>query len=93
MSATAAEPTDDQLEMWAKSAFLGATLGEIVDLNRAGEHQRLQKMKETMWPRFGYSEEHIRSMASQDYWDEEYARIEELDPLIQEVRGRLSAGG
>ena len=39
-------PTDDQLEMWAKSAFLGATLGEIVDLNQPGEHQRLQKMKE-----------------------------------------------
>lgn len=84
-------PTDDQLEMWAKSAFLGATLGEIVDLNQPGQHQRLQKMKEEMWSRFGYEEEHIRRMASQDYWDAEYARIEELDPLIAEVRGTLPA--
>ena len=35
-----------------------------------------------MWSRFGYEDEHIRRMASQDYWDAEYARIEELDPLI-----------
>ncbi|MFN2202305.1 MAG: PLP-dependent cysteine synthase family protein [Caldilineaceae bacterium] len=82
-------PNDDQLEMWAKSAFLGASVGEIVDLNRPGEHVRLQKMKETLWPRFGYSDSHIRGMASQDYWDAEYALIEDLDPLIEEVRGSL----
>lgn len=84
-------PTDDQLEIWAKSAFLGASLGEIVDLNEPGQHQRLQKMKESLWPKFGYSEEYVRSMASQEYWDAEYARIAELDPLIEETRGPLPA--
>ena len=34
MPATAANPRDDQLELWAKSVFLGASLGEIVDLNQ-----------------------------------------------------------
>lgn len=87
------KPDEEQLEMWAKSAFLGATLGEIVDLNQGGEHLRLQRMKESLWPRFGYTEEHIRRMAGQDYWDEEYERIFELDPLIAEVRGSLDGIG
>ena len=69
------KPTDDQLEMWAKSAFLGASLGEIVDLNRAGEHLRLQQDEgNAVAASFGYSDEHIRRMASQDYWDAEYER-------------------
>ncbi len=84
------EPDDNQLEMWAKSAFLGASLGEIVDLNEAGQHERLQQMKETLWPQFGYSDEHIRQMASQDYWDGEYEKIFEMDPVIAETRGSLT---
>ena len=83
------KPNDDQLEMWAKSVFLGASLGEIVDLNRGGHHRRLQEMKEALWTRFGYSSAMIRQMAGQDYWDGEYARIREIDPLIEQVRGAL----
>ena len=56
------KPDDDQLEMWAKSVFLGATLGEIVDLNQPGQHKRLQEMKESLWPRFGYAAGYIRRM-------------------------------
>ncbi|MBW7886147.1 MAG: pyridoxal-phosphate dependent enzyme [Caldilineaceae bacterium] len=83
------KPTDDQLEMWAKSVFLGASLGEIVDLNRPGQHERLQQMKADLWIRFGYEDSYIRRMADQEFWDAEYAKIRELDPLISEVRGTL----
>jgi len=83
------KPNDDQLEMWAKSVFLGASLGEIVDLNRDGQQQRLQLMKEELWTRFGYSPEYIRKMASQDFWDEEVAQIGEIDPLIEQMRGTI----
>jgi cysteine synthase len=79
-------PDDDQLEMWAKSVFLGASLGEIVDLRRDGHHQRLHDMKSELWMRFGYSAEFIDRMASQTFWDEEYGKIEEIDPLIEELR-------
>jgi len=82
-------PDDEQLEMWAKSAFLGASLGEIVDLNRDGQQQRLQQMKEGLWTRFGYAAGYIRKMASQDFWDEEFARIGDIDPLIEEMRGKI----
>jgi cysteine synthase len=84
-------PDDDQLEMWAKSAFLGASLGEIVDLNRPGQHARLQKMKEDLWTRFGYESSYIRKMSDQDFWDGEYERIQTIDPLIEQVRGAYPA--
>ncbi|RLT44626.1 MAG: pyridoxal-phosphate dependent enzyme [Chloroflexi bacterium] len=83
------QPDDDQLEMWAKSVFLGASLGEIVDLNCNGQQQRLQQMKEDLWTRFGYSAAYIRKMASQEFWDAEFARIGEIDPLIEQVRGGI----
>ncbi|MCC9077425.1 pyridoxal-phosphate dependent enzyme [Litorilinea aerophila] len=85
------KPDDDQLELWAKAAFLGASLGEIVDLNRPGQHARLQEMKEALWTRFGYEPDYIRRMASQEFWDEEYQKIREIDPLIAQVRGALPA--
>jgi cysteine synthase len=81
------KPDDDQLEMWAKSVFLGASLGEIVDLNKDNQHQRLQQMKEDLWTRFGYDASYIRHMAGQDFWDAEYEKIREIDPLIEELRG------
>ncbi|MEZ4868110.1 MAG: pyridoxal-phosphate dependent enzyme [Caldilineaceae bacterium] len=83
------QPTDDQLELWAKSVFLGATVGEIVDLTQAGQQQRLQQMKEDLWTHFGYSAHYIRQMADQDFWDGEYAKIHAIDPLIAEVRGEI----
>ena len=83
------KPTDDQLEMWAKGVFLGASLGEIVNLNKDGQHERLQQMKADVWTRFGYSADYIRQMADQEFWDAEYAKIKEIDPLIAQVRGAL----
>jgi hypothetical protein len=77
--------------MWAKSAFLGASLGEIVDLSKAGQHLRLQKMKEDLWTRFGYASSYVRKMSGQEFWDGEYERIQTIDPLIEQVRGALSA--
>ncbi|MBK8049075.1 MAG: pyridoxal-phosphate dependent enzyme [Anaerolineales bacterium] len=83
------KPDDAQLEMWAKSVFLGASLGEIVDPTAPGQHERLQKMKSDLWTRFGYNEEYIRQMADQAFWDAEYAKIKEIDPLIAETRGEI----
>ena len=84
-------PDEDTLEMWAKAAFLGASLGETIDLNRPGEKTRLQNMKRDLWTRFGYSSADVDRMASQAFWDEEYGKIEEIDPAIAEIRGTLTA--
>ena len=84
-------PDEDTLEMWAKAAFLGASLGETIDLNRPGEKTRLQNMKRDLWTRFGYSSADVDRMASQAFWDEEYGKIEAIDPAIAEIRGTLTA--
>ena len=83
------KPDADQLELWAKAAFLGATLSEIVDLTQPGQQQRLHDMKEALWTRFGYDAGYIRQMADQAFWDGEYAKIKEIDPLIVEARGKI----
>ena len=84
-------PDEDTLEMWAKAAFLGASLGETIDLNRPGEKTRLQNMKLDLWTRFGYNSADVDRMASQAFWDEEYGKIEAIDPAIAEIRGALTA--
>ena len=84
-------PDMDTLEMWAKAVFLGASLGETINLNLPGEHARLQKMKQDLWTRFGYSQEVIERMASQVFWDEEFDKIEQIDPAIAEIRGDLES--
>ena len=86
-------PDDDTLEMWAKAAFLGASLGETIDLNRPGQKERLQKMKRDLWTRFGYSGAEIDRMASQVFWDEEYGKIEAIDPAIAGIRETSNSGG
>jgi cysteine synthase len=83
------KPTADQLEMWAKSVFLGATLGEIMDLNRPGQHDRLQRMKADLWTRFGYDAAYIHRMAGQEFWETESALIDTIDPLIEQIRGEI----
>lgn len=85
--APSANLDDETLELWAKSVFLGASVGEIIDLNQKGHHDRLHEMKKTLWTKFGYEEAYIDQMQSQDFWDGEYAKIEEIDPLIRELRG------
>jgi len=83
------KPSADQLELWAKSAFLGASLGEVIDLHAPGQHARLQQMKTSLWTQFGYAADYIAQMADQDFWDAEYAQIEQIDPLIAAARGEL----
>jgi cysteine synthase len=83
------KPDDDLLEMWAKSVFLGASLGEIVDLTENDQQRRLHQMKADLWTHFGYDAAYIDRMASQQFWDDEYALIEEIDPRIAETRGEL----
>ncbi len=83
------KPSADQLEMWAKSVFLGASLGEIVDLSQGGEQARLHQMKLDLWTKFGYDASYINRMADQEFWDAEYAKIKEIDPLIAQVRGSI----
>ncbi len=78
---------DDRLEVWARAIFRGATTQEILDVRSREQKNRLFRMKRELWTRFGYSEEYLRRMETQDFWEEEYARISEIDARIREWRG------
>jgi len=77
---------DDRLEVLARGIFRGATTEEILDVRPRDQKNRLFRMKRELWTRFGYSEEYLRRMETQDFWDEEYARIPEIDARIREWR-------
>ena len=44
-----------------------------------------------MWERFGYPTEYIRRMADQEFWDEEAAKIPDIDRKIVDTRGPLES--
>ncbi len=78
---------DDRLEVWARGIFRGATTEEVLDVRPREQKNRLFRMKADLWTRFGYSEEYLRRMQTQDFWDEEYAKIPEIDARLRELRG------
>jgi cysteine synthase len=85
-----AGPADDAtLEQWASSIFLGATTEEILDTRSDAEKKRLDEMKREMWTNFGYDDSLLNAMMTRDYWEEEYAKIPEMNEAIRQVRGPL----
>ncbi len=78
--------TADDLEMWAKGAFLGATTHEVLETRSMAAKQRLHEMKKALWTRFGYDEEYLDRMMTPDFWEAEYERIAEIDEAIAALR-------
>ncbi len=78
--------TTDDLEMWAKAAFLGATTHEVLETRSMAAKQRLHEMKKALWTRFGYDEEYLDRMMTPDFWEAEYERIVEIDEAIAALR-------
>ncbi|HYN86901.1 MAG TPA: pyridoxal-phosphate dependent enzyme [Ardenticatenaceae bacterium] len=80
----------DDLEMWAKGIFRGATTAEILDTRSGQEKERLHEMKVQLWGQFGYGEDYLDRMMTPDFWEAEYARIPGIDEAIRAVRGDLN---
>lgn len=78
--------TEDDLEMWARSVFLGATTHEVLDTRSDRAKARLHRMKKALWTQFGYSEEYLDRMMTPAFWDAEYEQIGEADEAIRELR-------
>jgi len=66
--------------------FRSADTSEILDVRPAAEKQRLFRQKEEVWTRFNYSVEFLEKMKSQSFWDDEYARIPEIDEAWRKLR-------
>lgn len=74
------------LERWFNDIFLKADEEDIHDFRRPEVKEQLFKQKEKDWLPFGYSQEYIDSMRSMNFWEEEFAKIQNYDKMIKELR-------
>jgi cysteine synthase len=70
------------LDRWASDIFLGAATDHIFDFRKPAMKERLFKQKENDWLKFGYTKEFLDSMRSQDFWDAQYAKVQEYNRKI-----------
>lgn len=75
----AGHASDAQLRSWYSEVFSGAGTGEILDTRCRPEKDRLFRQKEEVWTKFGYTREYLGRMQSPTFWDDEYARIPQID--------------
>ena len=79
-------PDENTYEQWATSIFLEAGLDGVMDTRGGAQKERLHGMKEALWTRFGYEEAYLDRMMTRDFWEEEAAKIPEIDERIRELR-------
>lgn len=83
------EINDHVLSQWARELFLADCCernGEVHDLRLPERKEPLYHRKEMDWMPFGYSPYLLNAMRSAAWWDEEYAKIPEIDRRILEMR-------
>lgn len=78
--------TESVLRRWHEEIFLAADTREFLEVRRPAQKERLFRMKEEMWSRFGYPRKYLDRMKSQAFWDEEYAKIPYYDERIAALR-------
>lgn len=72
--------------------FRSKDLSGILEVD-AYHRKRLFNQKAWEWKRRGYTDELLEAMKHQDYWDEEYARITDIDAAIEACAEPLLQGG
>lgn len=71
---------------WIKNIFLNQNETEIYDFRSLESKERLFKLKEDDWLKFGHTKEYLDSMKNMEFWDNEYSQIEYYDNKIKELR-------
>jgi cysteine synthase A len=89
MSATAASPATISSKCGPRASSWAPAWARSSISVKGGQHARLHQMKLDLWTKFGYDAGYINRMADQEFWDAEYAKIKEIDPLIAQVRGSI----
>jgi hypothetical protein len=81
--------TEPMVEEWYDRIFNGYDPAEFLDVRGQAHQERLLRQKDEMWTRFGYSNEYLDSMKSQDFWEHEYAKVVAMNDGIAELRERM----
>jgi len=70
---------DAKIAEWYERIFRGATTDGMLDVRSGVQKERLFRQKREVWTRFGYSDAYLEKMKSQAFWDDEYAKIADID--------------
>ena len=74
------------LERWTHDIFLNAGEDHVFDFRKSAIKERLFQQKENDWQKFGYTKSFLDSMRSQDFWDGQYAKVQEYNRKIAAAR-------
>lgn len=77
-------PDAARLAVWSERIFRGADTAEVLDVRGDAEKERLHRMKEELWRRFGYGDEQFRAMRGAAYWDEQAGLVETIDQRLKD---------
>lgn len=69
-----------------EEVFRGGNAGEILDVRPREQKERLFGYKQEVWTPFGYSLSYLEGMKSQSFWDDEFAKIAEIDSNLLKAR-------
>jgi len=74
------------LDQWFQSIFRAWNAAEILDVRPRDQKERLFRYKEEVWTPFGYTKPYLEQMKSQSFWDAEFDKIQQIDPLVTKSR-------
>jgi len=74
------------VDRWANDIFRNASTDHIVDFRAADMKERLFRQKENDWLKFGYTREFLDSMRHAEFWDAQYAKVQDYDRKIRALR-------
>jgi len=80
------EIEDFVIDRWFVDVFRKNGVEDIVDYRSPSQKEKLFIQKEKDWLKFGYKQEYLDSMKNPEFWDEEYAKIFEVDKNIRKMR-------
>jgi len=80
------ETEDFVMRRWKKDVFDDADESNVIDFRQSDKKEQLFNQKEKDSLPFGYTKEYMDTMKNQDFWDDEYAKVEYYDEKIREMR-------
>ena len=81
------ETEDFVLRRWVKDIFLNQRDDLVYDVRGEEAKNKLYEQKEKDWLKFGYTKEYLDSMKKEEFWENEYEKIEEYNEKIKSMRG------
>jgi cysteine synthase len=83
--------TDDLLEKWHEEIIGGYRAEDFLDVRTKDQQARLFGAKQDMWTRFNYKADYLDRMKSADFWEDEYAKVPQVNAAIERLREERGA--